>query len=514
MMYVVHALQVWSVMGVLGCTACGAETPAQPVMEVPIETAPPDPPISGEISNGVELPRQYVDTKMPAESERVLRVAAGGDLQAALHEAKPGDVVELEAGAVYSGSFTLPAKQGDGWIVIRSSAYARLPEGRRVTPADAPLMAMLVGGESNRRVLQTAEGAHHYRLIGLEIALAPAKLPGVVTTIIEFGESGQTLETMPKHLILDRSYVHGTPTQSLTRCVTLNSAWSAVIESYLDECHARGFDSQAIGGWSGTGPFKIANNFLAGAGENIMFGGAAVGREGMPPSDIEIRGNHIFKPLAWEKSPWVIKNLLELKIAERVLIEGNVLENMWADAQVGFAVNIKSENRNTSTYPNLATRDVTFRNNRIVNSRFGFTVIGAASTKEKTGEGRTERVLIENNLLDVNDRAFQVGGVDNLVIQGNTASGRVSLEGIIEGFEFRGNLIKGGLKGSGVPEGVGTLRARAPGGIFTGNALVGVRASVYPEGNEFPASLEEYRGAAGVNAARLGESTAKAVNGQ
>ena len=94
-----------------------------------------------------------------------------------------------------------------------------------------------------------------------------------------------------------------------------------------------------------------------------------------------------------------------------------------------------------------------------------------------------------------------------------TASGRVSLEGTIEGFEFRGNLIQGGLKGSGVPEGAGTLRARAPGAIFTGNALVGVRASIYPEGNEFPTSMDEYRGAAGVNQLKLAEYIGTAVSG-
>src|SRR5690606_36365565 len=117
----------------------------------------------------------------------------------------------------------------------------------------------------------------------------------------------------------------------------------------------------------------------------------------------------IHKPLSW-KGVWSAKNLLELKIAERVLIEDNVLENMWADAQVGFAVNLKSENRNVGKYPNLATRDVTFRNNRIVNSRFGATIIGGASSKEKTGAGRTERILMETNLWGITDRAFQISG--------------------------------------------------------------------------------------------------------
>ena len=33
-----------------------------------------------------------------------------------------------------------------------------------------------------------------------------------------------------------------------------------------------------------------------------------------------------------------MKNLFELKNARRVQIEGNLLENNWLDAQVGFAI--------------------------------------------------------------------------------------------------------------------------------------------------------------------------------
>ena len=35
-----------------------------------------------------------------------------------------------------------------------------------------------------------------------------------------------------------------------------------------------GFDSQAINGWTGPGPLLIENNYLEGAGENVIFGGA------------------------------------------------------------------------------------------------------------------------------------------------------------------------------------------------------------------------------------------------
>src|SRR5690606_23447694 len=92
-----------------------------------------------------------------------------------------------------------------------------------------------------------------------------------------------------------------------------------------------GNDSQAIAGWNGPGPFKIVNNYLEGAGENIMFGGATPRIEGLVPADIVIRGNHFHKPLRWrigdpsyEGIPWSVKNLFELKNARRVVIDGNI----------------------------------------------------------------------------------------------------------------------------------------------------------------------------------------------
>jgi hypothetical protein len=494
----------------LGTTRLAFGTALSADTVVAIVASPPPPPLAlpgAGLATVASLPRAVVETSMPTMTGKVIRVAAGGDLQAALNAALPGDVVELEAGAVFQGSFTLRPKSGEGWIVIRSSEYAQLPEGRRVGPADAAHMAKLVGGQRNQRVLQTAAGAHHYRVVGIEIAVAESGVPDLINTIVEFGAKGQTLETMPHHLILDRTYVHGTQTQSLQRCVVLNSAWSAVIESHLAECHADGFDSQAIAGWNGTGPYKIQNNYLAGAGENIMFGGAGVGPEGIPPADIEIRGNHIHKPLSW-KDVWSVKNLFELKIAERVLVEGNTFENNWADGQVGFAVNVKSENRNVTAYPDLATRDVTFRNNRILNSRFGATIIGGASTQAKTGEGRTERIVMQNNYWQVEDRAFQMSGVANVILERNTAFGRVNLEGMLINLEMRDNLFTGPVKGSGVPEGSGALDQRAPGAIFLGNAIVGADSGRYPAGNEFPATLASYTGSAGVMTSVLEKATA------
>ena len=89
-----------------------------------------------------ELPRVFLDTTYsPPTSGTLIAVSAGGDLQTALHASQPGDVIEIQAGATFTGNFILPRKPGTGWIYIRSSAHGLLPDpGTRVSPSHASLM--------------------------------------------------------------------------------------------------------------------------------------------------------------------------------------------------------------------------------------------------------------------------------------------------------------------------------------------------------------------------------------
>src|SRR5205085_5031116 len=138
---------------------------------------------------------------------------------------------------------------------------------------------------------------------------------------------GQTgTSQVPTDIVFDRCYIHGTTTGTLRRGIALNSARTAVIDSYIAECHEVGTDSQAIGGWNGPGPFKIVNNFLEGAAENFMLGGADPSIANLVSSDIEFRRNYCSKPLSWCATEptyagvhWSIKNIFELKNAQRVL---------------------------------------------------------------------------------------------------------------------------------------------------------------------------------------------------
>ena len=92
-----------------------------------------------------ELPRILLTTTYPATPGVTINVAAGGNFQAALDSAQPGDTIVLQAGAVYAGNFTLPAKTGNSWIVIRTSNLSGVsPEGTRVSASQSSAMPRIV----------------------------------------------------------------------------------------------------------------------------------------------------------------------------------------------------------------------------------------------------------------------------------------------------------------------------------------------------------------------------------
>jgi hypothetical protein len=335
-------------------------------------------------------------------------------------------VVELQAGATWRGAFILPAKPGSGWVVIRSSRAGSLPAGRRVTPDDAPSLARLEGGADDEPVLGTARGASGYRLVGLEISAAPSGLPSLLNSIVTLGAPAQGVDQMPRNLVLDRVWVHGTPRQGVRRCVTMNSAYTAIVDSYLDDCHAKGTDAQAILSYDGTGPFLIQNDFLAGSGETVMFGGADPKIPGLVPSDIVIRGNHFYRPPSWQ-GVWSVKNHLESKNSQRVLVEDNVFENNWKDAQTGFAVVLKSTDQSGGGNCNwCVTQDWTVRNNAILQTTAGLNLAAAQPTSTVP---MAKRMRFENNLVETTSKwgcgacgkVLQVSsGMDDLAFVHNT----------------------------------------------------------------------------------------------
>jgi hypothetical protein len=433
---------------------------------------------------------------------------AGDDLQDALDQAQPGDEIVLEAGAVFRGPFTLPRKPHRDWITLRSSAEGALPPpGTRVAPSHAPLMPKL---ESSRGpAVQAAAGAHHFRLVGLEIR---PEAGAFLTNLVLLGSDETSFDAVPDSIRIERCWLHGDPARGTRRGVALNSRHTAIVDSHLSDFKEKGADSQAIGGWNGPGPFEIENNHLEGAGENILFGGADPTIPNLVPSDIRIRRNHLTKPLAWKAdepeyagTPWTIKNLLELKNARRVLIEDNVLEHNWVDGQNGFAVLFTVRNQDGRA-PWSTIEDVTFRGNVVRRTASGINIL-ARDNHARSGTAR--RIVVSNNLLeDVGGERWGGGGrllqildgAADVVVEHNTAfhagnfvtaAGRPN-----PGFVFQNNIVlhnQYGFIGDGTGPGRATLLAYFPGAVFRRNVVVGGDAALYPDDNFFPPTVERLR---------------------
>jgi hypothetical protein len=444
-------------------------------------------------------PAAVVDTAAVEPSGRVVAVPSGGDLQAALDGARPGDVVTLEPGSVYRGPFTLPKKSGSGWIVVRTGGDAKAPAGTRIDPGQAPQLAQLVAASGS--VVKTAPGAHHFRLSGLEIRPTEGTF---LYNLVEIGSAETSTEDLPHHVIVERCLLRGDPRKGSRRGVALNGAHAAVIDSHIADIKEAGADSQAIAGWNGPGPFKIANNYLEGAGENVMFGGVDPSIRDLVPSDIEILGNHMAKPLAWKPEEptyagtrWTVKNLFELKNARRVRVEGNLFEHSWVQSQIGFAIVLTVRNQDGRA-PWSVVEDVTFANNVVRGATSGVNIHGLDNNHPSQP---TRRIVIRNNLfIDLGGprwggegRLFQIiHGTSSVVIDHNTAihiGNIIAAEGPPHrGFVFTDNIVAHntyGIAGTEVGTGTRALDALFPGAVVRRNVIVGGSSAEYPRDNFF-----------------------------
>ena len=451
------------------------------------------------------LPQSYINTDYLAPSGVVINVAAGGNLQAALDNAKLGDKVVLQAGATFTGPFRLPNKAtGSGWIYVVSSGYANLPApGTRVSPADAVNMATIQVGTGGISTIETADAAHHFRFVGIEFR---PNVGSYVNTLIAIGGGDTSLATMPSDIVFDRCYVHGDAAIGGRRGFALNGIRVAVVESYVADFKEDGADTQAVWAYNTPGPLKVVNNYLEAAGENLMIGGAEPRIQNMVPSDIEIRDNHFFKPTSWVGSKWTVKNLIEFKLGVRVLVHHNIFENNWAGAQVGFAVQLTPRNEG-GTAPWAATRDISFTSNRFINAGSGFNISGADTNFSSQ---RTERVLIKNNVIDANafgnasGRIFQIiNGPVDLTIENNTMFGvqdwiyAENITAKVVRFTLQNNITthgRYGIMGTGTGIGQRTLDGQFTDWTMVKNALIGAQAaglsaSDYPAGNLFPTDI-------------------------
>ena len=392
-------------------------------------------PTGGKFDGPAELPRIFIQSLMantPAPGGTIV-VPAGGNLQAALNSANCGDTITLQAGATFPGIFTFPAKSCDDqhWIIVRTSApnTALPPEGTRLTPCYAGVaslpgrpafncrstqnvMAKLIfTGKTGDGPIQFANGANHYRLLGLEVTRQAGGL--IVYHLIKMNPPAD-------HLVFDRMWVHGTAQDETKGGLgTAGTRYVSVVDSFFTDMHCISgtgacTDGNAIGGGNGDypmGPYKIVNNFLEAGGQSIIFGGAQATQT---PTDIEIRRNHMFKPLIWLKgqpgyvgaangNPFSVKNNFELKNAQRVLFEGNVLEYSWGGfTQNGFSILLTPRNQQVSSGANVCSlcqvTDVTIRYSTISHAGAGMQITNGITGTQPPLDG--QRYSIHDVIID------------------------------------------------------------------------------------------------------------------
>jgi hypothetical protein len=294
--------------------------------------------------------------------------------------------------------------------VVRTSADdSALPaEGSRLNPCYAGVsslpgrpafhcvstnnvLAKLVMPATGAGPLVFTAGANHYRLVGLELTRLAGT--GIVYSLASIATGGTA-----NNLAFDRVWMHGTSQDDTNRGIELGgSTYISIVDSFFTDFHCTSVsgactDAQTINGGLGDdqmGPYKITDNFLEASGENILFGGGAATAT---PTDIQISQNHMFKPLTWMKgqagyvggadgNPFIVKNLLELKNAQRVLIDGNIMEDSWGGfSQVGFAILLTPKNPGgTSVCSVCQVTDVTIRYNSISHVGAGLQIANALS---------------------------------------------------------------------------------------------------------------------------------------
>lgn len=378
------------------------------------------------------LPSQ-VDSRMPdmtGATEYVVKANCTGvsncftNFQTALNTAGTDNgkrFVTVDAGLNFTGSFTLPANTDQNWIIVRSSAHASLPEGKRVSPSDASNMFKVTMNSQVNSAIVTAAGANHIRIIGMEATIDPstaADAPGgaIIHNVVNFNTNvGGSASNLAKFIGIDRSYIHGLTSKNNRRGVYWEGEDNYIIDSYISEFHDINSDGQAILA-STTKRGKILNNTLISDGENFMWGGAGLSVPGYVIGSLEFSRNHLYKPCSWKVNggcggtyggfDWKEKNLFECKTCAQLLVFGNYLGGTtdsqggyWPDAQ-SKAINIKLSQDSAGPTTCDLMEDLTFYKNFGKNLHAGVDVVGR-TTPAQGCTNKPDRVLLRDNLFEL-----------------------------------------------------------------------------------------------------------------
>lgn len=428
-------------------------------------------------------------------TEKTIIVKKGGDFQVALDAAKPGDTIVLEAGATFRGAFKLPKKTGEEFITIRTSSRDSLlsPADTRLDPVKyQSILPKLESDVKGEPTILAIDGAHHFRFVGVEFG---PTIEGMYD-IIKLGTGKETrVEDLPHHIEFDRVYIHGSPRQGQRRGIAANGRNIKIVNSYISDIKRKGDESQGIAAWATDGPIEIVNNYIEGAAQSILFGGADSTLK-LVPTDCIVRSNHLNKPLEWKNTDWVVKNIFEIKNGKRIKVENNLMTNNWGMAQDGMAILFTTRADNGDA---TIIDEIEFTSNIVRSSGGGMNILG--------GEGSGgHRLTIRNNVFeDLDGKKWNSAGHfmkstdwDGLTIENNTIIQTGNIANAygkpIKDFIFRNNIVlenEYGIKGDNMGSGQQAIAAFFSGGSVTGNVIIGGSSTLYKQPNIFLSSITQ-----------------------
>lgn len=466
-----------------------------------------------------------------AEAQTTIHVASGGNFQTALNTAVCGDTVTLEAAATFTGAFTLPATSCTGGqvITVRSANSGSLPDTTAyIDPAVSGSNMAIVRTNNDTPAILADPGDKDWTFIGIIFESGQTTTTSGLDIVRICDNTATSASTICDNFTFDRcAFRTASSSHFAHRGLQFHGKNIDVTRSHFSGIRSSGNESHALSTWNSPGPILIERNYISAGSIGMLVGGAVPGISGLVNSDITVRMNYFTRDVAWQSiTGYAIKNIFELKNAQRVSVCGNTFEHNWPDGQSGFAI-VLTVRANGDGAPQSTIKDVIFERNIVRNIGAVFNILGTDNqTAGCTGTCAStpmDNVKIRNNLIYGIDRQtwdspadvaavgtmFQIGTAPrNLQITYNTITGVssgniMSLSGDpMPGFKFQYNITQKvitplesyGVFGDTVGEGNAALATYASnvGGyantVFQDNVLAGATSASYNNwtGNLFP----------------------------
>jgi len=452
-------------------------------------------------------------------------------------------IIEMDPNVTYvsTNPFTVPATvDRTGWLIIRPTTHGslNLTRGVRIQEADEANLFTLQSPNATE-MLRIGDNCTKVWIIGMKTTDVLPNQVNFNHVTVRPSTYSSNQSPVPQDIYFDHCWFKGNtrPEGGSIRGVY----WTAFRTAIMD-CRFTDFrkgphggsgqspqESQAIYTPQGGQFYYIYNCFLEAAGETYLSGGVALAGQdpSLNPRDIYFKQCVFTGRLTWCKThpdyaglDFAHKNLFEIKRGIRILVDGCIFKDGFADDQAGIQIVLKSTNQSGDNL-NSYSDDVQMIHCWGYNMQRTWNCISISannpalvpplihqskpSDRHHILENLFERInlpgLAPNNpgsgyLMETANNATNTVWERNTTVMngGPNLTGAV-LAGRMTNFEIIDNIFpqgKYGITGTGTQEGNASINANWTNATVTRNTFYAggaVGASSYPPGNDFPAAV-------------------------